>query len=169
MKKRYFLQTGAVLAAGYALSRVLPSLFQEQEALAAPEGEFEIVKTEEEWRELLTPEEFAVLRKHATERPFTSPLNKVKEAGVFSCAGCALPLYDSETKFNSGTGWPSFYQSLEDAVATKTDNSFMMMRTEVHCRRCGGHLGHIFNDGPKPTGKRHCINGVALKFTPASA
>jgi peptide-methionine (R)-S-oxide reductase len=109
-----------------------------------------------------------VLRKHGTERPFTSPLNDEHRAGVFQCAACDLPLYRSETKFDSGTGWPSFYAPIEDAVRTSNDYSLILPRTEVHCRRCGGHLGHVFDDGPRPTGKRYCMNGVALKFTPAA-
>ncbi|MGB7287909.1 MAG: peptide-methionine (R)-S-oxide reductase MsrB [Salaquimonas sp.] len=129
--------------------------------------QFEIMKTDEEWKAILTEEQFQVLRKEATERPFTSPLNDEKRAGLFHCSGCDLPLYDSKTKFDSGTGWPSFYDALENAVGTREDNSFFMKRTEVHCARCGGHLGHIFNDGPQPTGLRHCINGVSLKFVPA--
>lgn len=133
----------------------------------ASEGNFEIMKSEEEWRSILSEEEFAVLRQEATERPFTSPLNEEKRAGIFHCAGCDLPLYDSATKFDSGTGWPSFYEALDNAVGTKQDRSFFMLRTEVHCRRCGGHLGHIFDDGPPPTGKRHCINGVSLDFKPS--
>ena len=131
------------------------------------EEQFEITKAEEEWRAQLTEDQFQVLRKEATERPFTSPLNDEKRPGIFSCAGCDLPLYDAKTKFDSGTGWPSFYESLENAVGTKEDNSFFTTRTEVHCRRCGGHLGHIFDDGPPPTGKRHCINGVSLTFVAA--
>jgi len=107
-----------------------------------------------------------VLRKHGTERAFTSPLDKEYGAGTYACAGCDLPLFTSTTKFNSGTGWPSFYQPLDNAVGTTTDRAWGMLRTEVHCRRCGGHLGHVFDDGPKPTGLRYCMNGVALKFMP---
>ena len=129
---------------------------------------FEIVKTDDEWRGLLKPEAYRVLRHEATERPYTSPLNAEKRQGTFACAGCDLPLFASETKFESGTGWPSFYQPLPNAVATSSDRSLLMARTEVHCRRCGGHLGHVFEDGPKPTGLRYCMNGVALTFKPAA-
>ncbi|MFB2893421.1 peptide-methionine (R)-S-oxide reductase MsrB [Aerosakkonemataceae cyanobacterium BLCC-F50] len=128
--------------------------------------EFEVTKTEQEWREILTPEQFNVLRKHGTERAGTSPLDKVYDKGTFVCAGCELPLFTADTKFNSGTGWPSFFAPLEDAIETTVDRSLFMTRTEVHCRRCGGHLGHVFNDGPKPTGLRYCMNGVSLKFIP---
>ena len=128
--------------------------------------EFEIAKTEAEWQETLTPEQFYVLRKHGTERAGTSPLNKVYDKGTYVCAGCDTPLFSSDTKFNSGTGWPSFYAPLADAIATSVDRKLFMARTEVHCHRCGGHLGHVFNDGPKPTGLRYCMNGVALKFIP---
>ncbi|MFB2839712.1 peptide-methionine (R)-S-oxide reductase MsrB [Floridanema evergladense] len=128
--------------------------------------EFEVTKTEQEWREILTPEQFNVLRKHGTERAGTSPLDKVYEKGTFVCAGCELPLFTSDTKFNSGTGWPSFFAPIDGAIETSTDRSLFMTRTEVHCRRCGGHLGHVFNDGPKPTGLRYCMNGVSLKFIP---
>ncbi|HEY9298964.1 MAG TPA: peptide-methionine (R)-S-oxide reductase MsrB [Phormidium sp.] len=128
--------------------------------------EFEVTKTEQEWREILTPEQFNVLRKHGTERAGTSPLDKVYDKGTFVCAGCELPLFTSDTKFNSGTGWPSFFTPIDGAIETTTDRSFFMSRTEVHCRRCGGHLGHVFNDGPKPTGQRYCMNGVALNFIP---
>jgi peptide-methionine (R)-S-oxide reductase len=136
---------------------------------AAPATKFEIEKSDEEWRRLLTSAQYDVLRKHGTERPFTSPLDKEKRKGTFACAGCDLPLFSSDTKFDSRTGWPSFWQPLPDAIGTSTDRSFLMTRTEVHCRRCGGHLGHVFEDGPKPTGLRYCMNGVALKFTPDPA
>src|SRR3954447_15384382 len=135
---------------------------------AAPGGKFEIEKSEEEWRKLLTPAQYDVLRKHGTERPGTSPLNAEKRKGTFACAGCDLPLFSSDTKFESGTGWPSFWQPLANAIGTTTDKSLFMTRTEVHCSRCGGHLGHVFEDGPKPTGLRYCMNGVALTFRPAS-
>jgi peptide-methionine (R)-S-oxide reductase len=128
---------------------------------------FEVTHTPEEWRKILTPEQYAVLREQNTERPFSSPLNNEHRNGIFACAGCDLPLFSSETKFNSGTGWPSFYAPLDNAVEQETDYMFGMVREEVHCRRCGGHLGHVFNDGPPPTGKRYCMNGVALKFVPA--
>ena len=133
---------------------------------AAPGGKFEIDKSEEEWRKLLTPAQYDVLRKHGTERAGTSPLNAEKRKGSFACAGCDLPLFSSETKYESGTGWPSFWQPLSNAVGTSVDKSFFTTRTEVHCRRCGGHLGHVFEDGPKPTGLRYCMNGVAMKFAP---
>ncbi len=123
-------------------------------------------KTDEEWRRTLSAEEFDVLRKHGTERPGSSPLNSEKREGTFSCAGCGQPLFSSETKFESGTGWPSFFQPLEDGIATSTDRSLFTARTEVHCSRCQGHLGHVFPDGPRPTGLRYCMNGVALKFEP---
>lgn len=136
-------------------------------AKAADGKRFEIELTEEEWRKKLTPEQFYVLREHGTERAGTSPLDREKRKGVFHCAGCDLPLFDSGTKFDSGTGWPSFWQPLPDAIGTTEDRSWFMVRTEVHCRRCGGHLGHVFPDGPPPTGLRYCMNGVALVFRPA--
>jgi peptide-methionine (R)-S-oxide reductase len=133
---------------------------------AKAEARFEITKSDDEWRRQLTPEAFQVLRKHGTERAGTSPLNKEKRKGTFACAGCDLPLFSSDTKYESGTGWPSFYQPLANAVGTSADRSWFMTRTEVHCRRCGGNLGHVFDDGPPPTGKRYCMNGVAMKFVP---
>ena len=129
---------------------------------------FEVTHTEEEWRKLLSPEAYQVLRHEATERPFTSPLNHEKRAGTFACAGCSLPLFSSKTKFDSGTGWPSFWAPLDKAVATRKDSTFGMERTEVHCARCGGHLGHVFDDGPPPTHLRYCMNGLALTFTPSA-
>jgi len=123
-----------------------------------------VAKTDDEWRQELTPEQFRVLRQHGTERAGTSPLNAEKREGVFVCAGCGKPLFDSETKYESGSGWPSFYAPRENAVDTSTDKSLFMTRTEVHCADCGGHLGHVFPDGPNPTGLRYCMNGAALKF-----
>lgn len=127
---------------------------------------FPVQKTEEEWRAILSPEAYRVLRRHGTERAGTSPLDREKRAGVFACAGCGAPLFTSEAKFDSGTGWPSFFRPIEGAVATREDRSLFMRRTEVHCATCGGHLGHVFPDGPAPTGLRYCMNGVALTFTP---
>ncbi|NJK72255.1 MAG: peptide-methionine (R)-S-oxide reductase MsrB [Synechococcaceae cyanobacterium SM2_3_60] len=135
-------------------------------AMANTQETFEVVKTEAEWRARLSPEAYRVLREHGTERAGTSPLDRVSGSGTFVCAGCNAPLFSYDTKFNSGTGWPSFYQPLENAIATTVDRSFFMTRTEVHCRRCGGHLGHVFNDGPAPTGLRYCMNGVSLAFVP---
>jgi peptide-methionine (R)-S-oxide reductase len=131
--------------------------------------DFEITKTEAEWKALLAPEQYAVLREENTEPPNSSPLLDEHRKGTFACAGCDLPLYASETKYDSGTGWPSFYDVLPNAVGKKEDNTLFSTRTEVHCRRCGGHLGHVFDDGPQPTGLRYCMNGLALKFVPATA
>jgi peptide-methionine (R)-S-oxide reductase len=134
-------------------------------AKAKADQTFEITKSDVEWRQALTPEAYRVLREHGTERAGTSPLDKEYAKGTFVCAGCELALFASDTKFDSRTGWPSFYAPLDDAVGTTTDRGFFMVRTEVHCRRCGGHLGHVFDDGPPPTGLRYCMNGAALKFS----
>ena len=160
MNRRLFLSA----VASAACARAIP------EALAAdsPPGRIvPVVKTEAEWRSLLTPEQFHVLREEGTERAFTSPLNKEKRKGTFVCAGCELALFDSATKYDSGTGWPSFYDCIKGRVAVKADYKLIMERDEYHCARCGGHQGHVFDDGPKPTGLRYCNNGVALKFVPA--
>ena len=125
---------------------------------------FPVARTDAEWQESLSPSEYQVLRQHGTEMRGTSPLNHEKRSGTFRCAGCGQPLFDSATKYESGSGWPSFYASLEGAVGTTVDRSHLMTRTEVHCSNCGGHLGHVFEDGPRPTGLRYCMNGVALKF-----
>lgn len=158
------LTLGLIAGGGYGISRLL----LHPEPLQAAETEnFEIQHTPEEWRKLLTPQQFYIMREQGTETPFSSPLLHEKRTGVFHCAACDLSLYDSSTKYDSGTGWPSFYAARNEAVGTEEDRSLFMVRTEVHCRRCGGHLGHVFDDGPPPTGKRHCINGVALHFVPA--
>ena len=130
----------------------------------APANTFEVAMTAAEWQKRLTPAQFTVLRKHGTERAGSSPLDKEYGPGIYHCAGCELALFSSDTKFDSGTGWPSFWAPLANAVGTTTDRSFLMVRTEAHCTRCGGHLGHVFDDGPKPTGLRYCMNGVALTF-----
>jgi peptide-methionine (R)-S-oxide reductase len=135
--------------------------------LTGPAFGYEVTKSDAQWKALLSPAAYDVLRHQGTEAPFTSPLNKEHRKGIFACAGCALDLYSSDTKFESGTGWPSFYRPLPGAVLKSQDNSLFMSRTEVHCRRCGGHLGHVFDDGPAPTGLRYCMNGVALTFRPA--
>jgi len=130
---------------------------------------FEICHSEAEWRERLSENEYLVLRQEETERPNSSPLNEETRAGTYRCRGCELPVYSSDAKYDSGTGWPSFFESLPNAVGTKEDRKFIFqVRTEVHCRRCGGHLGHIFDDGPEPTGKHHCLNGLSLAFVPAA-
>lgn len=162
MLSRRYLLTGITTLVGLGAATYYFTNKGEQNAQAS--GEFEFMLTREEWLKRLTPDQFAVLREEATERPNTSPLLHEKGVGAFHCAGCDLPLYRSETKYDSGTGWPSFYAAMDNAVRTKTDYKLLVPRTEAHCRRCGGHLGHVFNDGPKPTGKRHCINGVSLQF-----
>ena len=136
---------------------------------ASTASAFEVTKTDAEWKKILSPAAYDVLRHEGTEAPYTSPLNKEHRKGIFACAGCGLDLYSSDTKFESKTGWPSFWKALPNAVGTSEDRSLFMVRTEVHCRRCGGHLGHVFKDGPPPTGLRYCMNGVAMTFKPASA
>ena len=136
-----------------------------REAEAAHET-FEIMRTEAEWRARLTPAQYAVLRDASTEKPRSSSLNAEKRAGIYRCAGCALPLFDSRAKFESGTGWPSFAAPIRGATRTRPDRGLLTTRTEVHCRRCGGHIGHVFDDGPQPTGQRWCMNGVAMEFVP---
>ncbi|RWP88194.1 MAG: peptide-methionine (R)-S-oxide reductase [Mesorhizobium sp.] len=167
MNRRDFLLSGAaaigVVGAGATLLRMGDS----QAAQAAEK--FEVTKTDAEWKAILSPAAFDVLRKEGTEYPGTSPLLNEHRKGIFACAGCDLPVYSSETKFDSGTGWPSFWQEIPKAIGTTVDRSLGMTRTEAHCRRCGGHLGHVFDDGPAPTGLRHCINGVALTFKLATA
>ena len=160
--RRILLASCAGLAgiAGFRWLRAAPAQATEK---------FEIEKTDAEWRAQLTPEQYQILRQQGTELPFTSPLLEEHRKGIFACAGCDLPLFSSETKFESGTGWPSFYQPLENAVGKHEDRMLGMLRTEIHCRRCGGHLGHVFNDGPKPTGLRYCMDGLALQFHPAAA
>ncbi len=156
MRRRSFLGLSAALSALAVAGR----------PMAAAET-FEITMTPDEWRARLTPEQYAVLREEDTEAPFTSPLELEKREGTFACAGCALPLFSSARKFDSGTGWPSFWEPLPGAVGTRADWGILGRRTEVHCARCGGHLGHVFSDGPEPTGKRYCMNGLAMVFQPA--
>ena len=153
----------AVLGAAAVLWRMNPGA----NSAPAPAGTFEVTKSDAEWKQILTAEQYRVLRHEGTETPYSSPLNEEHRKGTFACAGCDLALFASETKFDSGTGWPSFWQPLPNAVLETSDTSNFMVRTGVSCRRCGGHLGHVFNDGPKPTGLRYCMNGVAMKFKPA--
>ncbi|MCK0149358.1 peptide-methionine (R)-S-oxide reductase MsrB [Marivita sp. S6314] len=157
MIRRQFLQTAAA-ALGFSASA---------KAVSASKGSFEITRSDAEWKAMLNAAEYRVMREHGTERAFSSPLDRETRRGMFHCKGCDLALYSSEHKFDSGTGWPSFWQAQANAIGTKQDRSFFMLRTECHCRRCGSHLGHIFDDGPQPTGKRHCINGVSLTFRAA--
>lgn len=157
MLRRHFLQTAAAALGLGAMAK----------SAGAAEGTFEITRTKAEWKAMLTSLEYRVMREEGTERAFSSPLNDENRAGMFLCKGCDLPLYASEHKYDSRTGWPSFWQAQSNAIGTKPDRSLFTVRTECHCRRCGSHLGHIFDDGPQPTGKRHCINGVSLTFRAA--
>lgn len=162
MNRRYWLILGL---GAIGVSPLLLRYASDREPLAKRSTvEFEVMKTEQEWQQILTPKQYKVLRLESTEAPRSSPLDKQYGKGKYACAGCDLPLFISDTKFDSGTGWPSFYEPIKDAIAQRTDGKFLLERTEVHCRRCGGHLGHVFEDGPKPTGLRYCMNGAALKF-----
>jgi peptide-methionine (R)-S-oxide reductase len=157
----------ALFVAGVAFSALAVSVrFGRSQTMSTTETIDYRKLSDMDWRQRLTADQYMILRHHGTERPGSSPLNKEKRKGTFSCAGCDQPLFSSDTKFESGTGWPSFYQPLANAVETRTDRSLFMTRTEVHCSRCLGHLGHVFDDGPQPTGLRYCMNGVALKFAP---
>ncbi|RWD55361.1 MAG: peptide-methionine (R)-S-oxide reductase [Mesorhizobium sp.] len=167
MNRRDFLWSGAAATALIMGTGAALRMGGAKPALAAET--FEVVKTDAEWHAILSDAAFDVLRREGTEYPGTSPLLDEHRKGIFACAGCDLPVYPSETKFDSGTGWPSFWQEIPNAIGKTEDRSLGMTRTEVHCRRCGGHLGHVFDDGPPPTGLRHCINGVALSFKPAAA
>ncbi len=155
--RRAFLTLAGASVAGFAL-------FGCSSQPAAAAERFEVTLTDAQWRKKLSPAAYDILRKEGTERPYSSPLNDEHRAGIFACGGCALPAFSSKTKFDSGTGWPSFWAPLPNAVRTRTDSTLGMARTEVHCRRCGGHLGHVFDDGPKPTGKRYCMNGAGMTF-----
>ena len=164
-RRRFLFRTLFALAGVATLRQSMPTHAQSP---AAPGAKIDkVVKTEDEWRKLLTPAQFSVLRQEGTEPPFTSPLNKEKRKGTFACVACDLVLFESRTKYDSGTGWPSFYEAIAGRVETMVDHKLFVPRTEYHCARCGGHQGHVFDDGPKPTGLRYCNNGVALKFIPA--
>jgi peptide-methionine (R)-S-oxide reductase len=167
LTKRKLLVGGGMTAASFAAATLLGTSLRS--AFAADAEKFEITHTDAEWRKLLSANEYAILRQEGTERPFSSPLNDEHRAGTFSCAGCKLDAFSSKTKFDSGTGWPSFWQPIAMAVSEHRDTTLGMVRTEIHCRRCGSHLGHVFDDGPKPTGLRYCMNGFAMHFAPAQA
>jgi peptide-methionine (R)-S-oxide reductase len=161
VKKRYFLQAGGAML---VIALLTSYQLRRRRKMTASKNEYEVTKTEQEWQAMLSPEQFRVLRKHGTERAGTSALDKEYGEGTYYCVGCGQALFTSDTKFNSGTGWPSFFAPIEGAIATTTDKSLFMTRVEVHCSRCGGHLGHVFKDGPAPTGLRYCMNGVSLNF-----
>ena len=165
--RRTALLSGVNLLLGGGVALLASACSRAGAATGAAKEHFEVEMTDEQWKARLSPQAYAVLRHEGTETPFTSPLNDEHRKGTFSCAGCALALFASETKFDSGTGWPSFWQPLPKAVNQRVDTTLGMSRDEVHCRRCGGHLGHVFDDGPRPTGLRYCMNGVAMAFTPA--
>ena len=165
--RRSALLSGVQLVLGGGVALLASACGRAGAATSAAAEHFEVEMTDEQWKAKLSPQAYAVLRHEGTETPFTSPLNSEHRKGTFGCAGCALALFSSETKFDSGTGWPSFWQPLPKAVNQRVDSSLGMSRDEVHCRRCGGHLGHVFDDGPRPTGLRYCMNGVAMTFTPA--
>ncbi|MFC3943685.1 peptide-methionine (R)-S-oxide reductase [Pseudomonas gingeri NCPPB 3146 = LMG 5327] len=164
-----FSSAAALLAAGFVDWRAVAATLGANAAPATPDETFEVTHSDAEWRTLLDANQYQVLRHEGTERPYSSPLNDEHRDGVFACAGCQLTLFSSAAKFDSHTGWPSFTAPLESAVATRRDTSLGVSRTEVHCHRCGGHLGHVFPDGPRPTGLRYCMNGVAMTFTPSAA
>ena len=168
ISRRNLLLGGTAVAAIGVAGLVFRQMPSDARAVEG-KGPFEVTKTDEEWKAQLDGASYRVLRHEDTEYPGTSPLLEEHRAGTFSCKGCDLPLFDSATKYDSGTGWPSFYQPLENAVGESTDYLLGYARTEVHCRRCGGHLGHVFDDGPPPTGLRYCMNGVSLTFTPTAA
>ena len=177
MNRRYFLSAGVAAVAVAAISRLSigsipfsnsgqgPQKSSKEKPTANSKGITKVTKTNEEWKKELTPEQYYVTREKGTERPFSSPLNEIHEPGVFECVACGLPLYDAKAKFDSGTGWPSFYEPIApENVREETDNSLLATRTEVLCARCDAHLGHVFDDGPQPTGLRYCMNGTAMKF-----
>lgn len=163
------LKRRTLLLAGAGGAAVLAAWRYNLPAATAADQTFRVTHTDAEWRKLLSPQAYAVLRREGTERPYSSPLNNEHRPGTFACAGCQLELFASETKFDSGTGWPSFWKPLDNAVGEITDRSLGMSRTAVNCAQCGGHLGHVFDDGPKPTGLRYCMNGVAMTFKPRAA